>query len=67
MILDHDTRTTRPLATLAQWGRRFLNGWIRDSTIILHLNGTQLLKQYWENQLTNNEDPLTWDDPDAYL
>ncbi len=64
MILDHDYQNDRTARYLAQW-RDGSQVWVHDTKKYC-FEWTQLLKQYWENQLST-EDPLTWDDPDAYL
>ncbi len=65
MILDHEYQNDKTARYLTQWDDGSQQ-WIRDSRSYC-FEWTQLLKQYWENQLANDEDPLTWDNPDAYL
>ncbi len=65
MILDHEYQNDKTARYLAQWNDG-AQRWIQDSRSYC-FEWTQLLKQYWENQLANDEDPITWDDPDAYL
>ncbi len=66
MILDHDYQNNGTAHYLTQWN----NGsqlWVQDSRKYC-FEWTKLLKQYWENQLAKDEeDPASWDDPDAYL
>ncbi len=65
MILDHEYQNNKTARYLAQWDDGSQQ-WIQDSRSYC-FEWTQLLKQYWENQLASDQDPLTWDDPDAYL
>ncbi len=66
MILDHDYQHDGTARYLTQWndGSQL---WVKDSRKYC-FEWTEILKQYWENQLAKDEqDPASWDDPDAYL
>ncbi len=65
MILDHDYQDNRTAHYLAQWKDRS-QLWVQDLRKYCFEWNT-ILKEYWENQLINDEEPSTWDDPDAYL
>ncbi len=66
MILDHDYQNDGTTHYLTQWkdGSQL---WVQDSRKYC-FEWKKILEQYWENQLAKDEeDPASWDDPDAYL
>ncbi len=64
MILDHEYSDNGDCKYLVQ-RHDGLQKWVKPPTEY-SFEWLELVKQYWANQ-AKDEDPLTWDDPDAYL
>ncbi len=64
MVLDHKYNDHGDVGYLAQWPDGSQK-WVVPPKAYC-FEWLELVKTYWEND-TKEEDPATWDDPDAYL
>ncbi len=65
MILDHEYMDNGDVKYLVQQQDGHQK-WVKPPTEYC-FEWLELIKEYWSNQADNDKEPLTWDDPDAYL